>query len=132
MFERASASEAGIPLLPRFSRMSVRTAFKTKIQVVGNLAHQRLFPQAGEPLRRNRRFPEHDAEQIARDGTGRVAVAGNVYRRQHAGTEFPRMAKRAENPDGQRLFGDPAFAEFVNACRCPGLPQSGESFVCLV
>lgn len=54
------------------------------------------------------------AEDVSRDGTGRVAVAAVVDGGNDAGGKVVRVPQRAVDGDGERLLRDPALAEAVD------------------
>lgn len=57
---------------------------------------------------------EQCAEDVSRDGTGRVAVAAVVDGGDDAGGKIVRVPQGAVDGDGERLLRDPAFAEAVD------------------
>lgn len=57
---------------------------------------------------------EQCAEDVSRDGTGRVAVAAVVDGGDDAGGKVVRVPQGAVDGNGERLLRDPAFAEAVD------------------
>ena len=107
----------------RFPREAFGILVEFFPEVIGDLRDDSVFLKIGKPFGRDGFFAVDDSEKVSGDGAGGIAVAGDIHRFQHAGAEIPGMLQRTIDPDGQRLFRDPAFTEFGNAFRCPGFAQ---------
>lgn len=66
------------------------------------------------PFLIDRIIAEQCSENVARDGTGGVAVAAVIYGGNDAGGKIIRMPQRTVDGDGECFFRDPALTEPVD------------------
>ena len=92
--------------------MIIYTCFITNMKVIGDLADDPVFPQIFAPFFGDAVFTVENPEDVSGDASSGIAVAGDVDGFQNPRFEVPLMVQGAVNADRQRLFGDPAFAEF--------------------
>lgn len=93
---------------------AVLQALAAAIEVVRQFEDHIPELEIARPYLVDRIIAEQRAEDVSRDGAGRVAVAAVVDGGDDAGGKIVRVPQGAVDGDGERLLRDPALAEAVD------------------
>ena len=101
---------------------------KSPEQVIRHPADDLVFPQIPTPQFRHGLFSIEDAQNVAGDRSRGVAVPVDVHGCEYPLFKFALMIQRTVDADGERLFRNPAFAEFRGSPGAPGRAECRKSF----